>query len=253
MKRENFDVILLAAGYSTRLYPLTKNFPKHLLEIGGKPVITSIVEKLEGLNGVNRTYIVTNNRYFPHFVEWKRNLNTTLEIEILNDGTMSEEHRLGAIGDTYFVIKEKEIANPLMVVCADNLFDFQLNELVSYFRKKERDVISVSVVTDKTMLRHLGVVSLDEDNKIVLFKEKPEEPFSNLATNGIHLYTRETVAMIKEYLMQGNNPDQPGRFLEWLYPRKDVYGFISKGRIIDIGTSESLEKARKEFTFSSYS
>ncbi len=252
MEHENLDVILLAAGYSTRLYPLTRNFPKHLLEVGGKPVITNIVDKLENL-GVNRVYVVTNNRYFPHFAEWKQGLNTNLEIEILNNGTSSEEKRLGAIGDIYFVIKEKSIANPALVICGDNLFDFKLNKLVSYFREKNRDVVLLSEVADRDVLRHLGVVSLDEDNRITLFKEKPENPFSNLASSGIYLYTKETVAMIKKYLEQGNNPDQPGRFIEWLYPRKDVYGFVNKGRIIDIGTPETLEKARREFTFSSCS
>lgn len=253
MKKDKIDVILLAAGYSTRLYPLTENFPKPLLEVGGKPVITNIVEKLENLKELNKIYVVTNNRYFNHFTEWKKDLKTNLRIEILNDGTLSEKDKLGAIGDIYFTIKEKSITNPILMIGGDNLFDFQLNYIMSYFKEKGKDVVSVSKVEDKNKLRHLGVVNLDKNNKIIFFKEKPDNPFSNLATNCIHLYTEETVTMFKEYLMQGNNPDQPGRFLEWLYPKKEVYGFITNGKIIDIGTHETLEKARREFTFSSCS
>jgi len=130
------DVILLAAGYSTRLYPLTKNFPKPLLEVAGKPVITNIVEKLENLEDINKIYLVTNNRYFNHFAEWRKNLKTSLKIEILNDETLSEEDKLGAIGDIYFAIKEKSIKNPVLMIGGDNLFDFQLNDVISYFKEK---------------------------------------------------------------------------------------------------------------------
>lgn len=253
MKKENFDVILLAAGYSTRLYPLTKNFPKPLLEVGGKPVITNIVEKLESLEDIDKVYVVTNNRYFDHFTEWVDNLRTNLKIEILNDGTLSEADKLGAVGDIYFAIKEKQIRNPVMIICGDNLFDFELGNMYSYFLQKNMDVVSLCRIDDVSRLRQLGVVEVDNNNRIVHFKEKPDNPNSNLAANCIYLYTRETVAMFKEYLEQGNNPDQPGRFIEWLYPKKEVYGFINRGRIIDIGTHETLEKARKEFTFSSCS
>ncbi|MBS3151667.1 nucleotidyltransferase family protein [Candidatus Woesearchaeota archaeon] len=245
------DAILLAAGYSTRLYPLTKNFPKPLLDVGGKPVITNIIDKMENFRDLNKIYVVTNNRYLSHFNDWRKNLKTNLKIEIVNDGTLSEEDKLGAIGDIYFAIKEKSITNPVFMIGGDQLFDFQLNDIVTYFKEKNKDVISVCMIKDKNMLKHHGVVKLDKDNKIISFKEKPSNPFSNLAANCLHIYSEKTIAMLKEYLEQGNNPDQPGRFIEWLYPKKEVYGFISKGNIIDIGTPETLEKARKEFTFSS--
>lgn len=253
MKEKSLNVILLAAGYSTRLYPLTRNFPKPLLEVGGKPVITSIVEKLESLNEINNIYVITNNRYFNHFTEWMDNLRTNLDIEILNDGTLSEEDKLGAVGDIYFAIKEKKIRNPIMIAGGDNLFDFELGSMYSYFLQKNRDVVSLCRIDDVSRLRQLGVVEMDNNNRIIHFNEKPDNPNSNLAANCIYFYTRETIAMFKEYLEQGNNPDQPGRFIEWLYPRKEIYGFINNGRIIDIGTYETLEKARKEFTFSSCS
>ena len=235
-------VLILSAGYSTRLYPLTKNFPKPLLDINGKAVIDFIIEKLKGLD----VYVVTNNKYYNHFLEWKENLKTDLNIEIINDKTNSEEDKLGAIGDINFVINEKNIDEDLLIIGGDNLFDFELDNMLDYFKRRNKDVISVAFEEDKERLKQLCSVKL-EDSKIVFFEEKPSNPLGNLYSNCIYIYTKDTVKLIKEYLEKGNNPDQPGRFVQWLYSKKDVYGYLNKGRILDIGTKELLEEARKEF------
>ncbi len=250
MKNYKLDVILLAAGYSTRLYPLTRNFPKPLLEVAGKPIITNIIEKLENLEEIKNVYVVTNNRYYSHFIKWNEKLKTKLKIEIINDGTLHEQDKMGALGDIYFTINKKLIKGPLMIIGGDNLFDFQLSNIVSFFKEKNKDVVSVCKIEDQNRLRQLGVVKLDEKNKIIFFKEKPEIPLSNFVVNCMYIYTHDTVKRLKEYIEQKNNPDQTGRFVEWLYTRKEIYGFHNKGRIIDVGTTESLEEARKEFTFS---
>jgi len=239
--------ILLCAGYAKRLYPLTENFPKHLLEIEpNKPVINYIIEKLEKTE-IEKIYVVTNDKFYPHFQKWKDSLNTPLNIELLNNQTSSDEERLGAIGEMNFVIKEKQLQEPLLIIGADNLFDFNLKEIVNYFNKNNKDLTVLSEETDKEKLKQLCSVKIDNNNKIIFFEEKPENPSSNWFATCIYLYTKETIELIKKYLEEGNNPDQPGRFLQWLYPKKEVHGYKSSGTWFDIGTIEQLEKARKEF------
>ena len=135
----------------------------------------------------------------------------------------------------------------------DNLFDFSLENIFSYFKKLNQNVVSACEIKDKERLKHMGVAKLNKDNKILFLEEKPQNPQSTTAINCMYFYTKETVQLFKKYLEEGHNPDPPGGFLQWLYPKKEVYGFVNKGRIIDIGTHETLEKARKEFTSSSFS
>lgn len=241
------QAIILAAGYATRLYPLTKNFPKPLLEIAGKPVINSIIEKLEELP-IEKTYIITNSRYYPHFLAWQKQLKTKLNLEILDDKTSTEEAKLGAIADLSFVIEKKKINDSLLIIAGDNLFDFSLLPMYDYFKKTNKNLISLYATSTIEQLKKGGNVLLDSKNKITRFEEKPENPPpSSYRTGCLYFFNQETTSMIKQYLQEGNNPDQPGRFIQWLYTRKELHGFINKGKIIDIGTPETLEKARQEF------
>ena len=174
-----------------------------------------------------------------------------MDIEVISDGTSSEKDKLGAMGDVNFVIKEKSINGPLFIIGGDNLFDFGLHGIVNYFKEKNNDVVCTSEIKELSRLKNMGVAKLDKNNKIIFLEEKPENPPSKLAVSCMYLYTKETTSLIKKYLEEGNNPDNTGSFLQWLYPRKEVYAFINKGKIIDIGTPETLEKARKEFISSS--
>ena len=245
--RGKINVILLAAGYSTRLYPLTKNFPKPLLEVGGKSVITNILEKLEALKEISKIYVVTNNRYYNHFVEWKKSLKTKLKIEIINDGTLHEEDKLGAIGDINLVLNSKNINSDVLIIAGDNLFSSNLNTFYNYFKGKNENVIIIDELPTLEQARRHGVVDLDKDSKIISLIEKPENPKSKLIAHGIYLLKKKSINKIKEYLDEGNNPDAPGYFLQWLYKKDAVYGFKIDGKIFDIGTPETLEKARKDF------
>ena len=239
--------LILAAGYAVRLYPLTKNFPKPLLKINNKPIISYIVERLEELKEISTIYIVTNQRYFHHFESWKNQANTKIPIEIINDQTETEETKLGGIGDIVFTIKNKNTNDDLLIIAGDNIFDFSLQPMMRYFQQHKKDTISLVEKDNIEELKRGGIVTLDKNNKIIKFIEKPKHPPTNLYSNCLYIFTKDTVRLYQIYLEQGNNPDQPGRFVQWLYTRKEVHGFVNKGRIFDIGTHESLKRARKEF------
>ena len=239
------SAIILAAGYATRLYPLTENFPKPLLEIEkNKPVINYIVEKLEKTE-IKKVYVITNNKFFAHFQSWKNNLKTNLKIEIINDNTNSMEDKLGAIGDLNFAINKLKLQEPLMILGGDNLFDFELFPITEYFKKHDRDMTVLSEQKDLEKLKQASCIKINKNNKIIFFEEKPQNPVSSLLGVCIYIYKQDTIDLIKKYIEEGNNPDQPGRFLQWLYKKKEVRGYPTKEIWFDIGTLEQLEKARE--------
>ena len=239
--------IVLAAGYATRLYPLTKNKPKSLLGVGGKPIIEHIIKKLEEVNELDKIFIVTNNKFFEHFEKWLKNFKFTKKIKIINDKTKSNEERLGAIGDIEFAINREKINDDLLVIAGDNLFKLSLNDVVHLFKKKNSTVVALYDVKDKVLAKQYGIVAINENNKIIHFEEKPKKPKSTLASTGIYLFKRNTLKDIKEYIKKGYNTDKTGFFLEWFYKREGVYCFVSKKRWYDIGSFEQLEEARREY------
>ncbi|MBI2106130.1 nucleotidyltransferase family protein [Candidatus Woesearchaeota archaeon] len=242
--------LLLAAGYSTRLYPLTENFPKPLLDIAGKPVINYLVEKLEKLNELKEVYVITNSKFYNPFLSWRNSLKTSLKIEIIDDGTNNKDNRLGAIGDIQFVINKKKLDDDLLILGGDQLFKFYLNDFVDFFKKENKDVTMVIKERNKDLIKQSSCVVLDKNKKLIFFEEKPENPSSDLISRCIYIYKKDTLKLIEKYLEEKNNPDQPGRFVQWLYKKKEILGFISNNDIIDIGTHETLEKAKKVFTSS---
>jgi glucose-1-phosphate thymidylyltransferase len=233
--------IILAAGYATRLYPLTKNKPKPLLDVAGKPILEHILEKVWKVTDINEVFIVTNDRFYPCFIEWKKGYRFTGKIHIVNDGTTANENRLGAIADLQFTIDNAGIDDEIMVLAGDNLFDFELYCFVEFYRTKASDCITVHEVNDICRLKRTGVIEADEQWKVISFEEKPENPKTNLAVPPFYIYKKETLPLIKEYLIEGNNPDAPGNFIPWLIKKKDVYAFKFEGERYDIGTPESYE------------
>lgn len=241
------NAILLCAGYATRLYPLTKNFPKPLLEVDGKPVMNYTIEKLEELP-IDKAFIITNTRYYPHFLAWQKQLQTSIQTEIIDDGTSAEETKLGAIADLHLAIEKNHLEGPLLIIAGDNLFDFSLKPMHEYFQKTNKTTISV-MHADAEKLKKGGAALVDNTNKIIHLEEKPQHPPPGAKyANCLYVLDKETIPLISEYLRQGNNPDQPGSFIQWLYPRKEIHGFLNTGRIIDIGTPETLAAARASFT-----
>jgi len=241
------DAIILAAGYATRLQPLTLNTPKPLLNVAGKPIIEHIIRKLEKISTINRIYVVTNSKFENNFREWLKNFDARNPIEIVNDGTTSNEGRLGAFGDIHYVVVSKNIENDFIVVAGDNLFELSLDEVAIFFRKRQSNVIVLHDVKDIELAKHYGVVEVDGRNVVTNFEEKPLSPKSTLASTGIYLFPRKTIDLIKKYISQGNNPDKTGNFIEWLHKRDAVHSYITEKKWFDIGSFEQLEKANKYY------
>lgn len=235
--------ILLAAGYATRLYPLTENMPKALLKLGDKTILDMVTDKIDEVGEVESIYIVTNDKFYNHFVEWSKGYKGPKSIKVLNDHTTNNDNRLGAIGDLKYVIDTEEIDDEILVMASDNIFDFSLNDFTAMYRGKNADMICAHTIENKEDLHSMGVVELDADGRVKSFEEKPQDPKSDLGVPPFYLYKRETLPLVDEYLKEGNNPDAPGHFIPWLISKNDVYAYVFDAVRIDIGTPESYYDA----------
>jgi glucose-1-phosphate thymidylyltransferase len=233
--------LILAAGYATRLRPLTDTWAKELLPVGGRPIIDSIVAGIDEVADIDEVHVVTNETKAPAFVRWAEGR----EITVHDDGTSSNDDRLGAVGDLRFVIERAAIDDDLLVIAGDNLFDFSLVELVAFWRGKgaRASALAVRDVGSVDLARRYGIVALDADDRVVEFVEKPEDPPSTLAATATYLFSREHVRLVGPYLDAGQPHDQPGRYVAWLQEREPVYGWQFEGGWYDIGDHEQLLEA----------
>ena len=245
------NALILAAGYATRLYPLTLNKAKPLLEVGGKPIIEWLFDNLAPVPGLRTVYIVTNDKFAGDFQNWAnryQNRNPQMKIKIINDGSKSDDDKLGAIGDINLVMtREKLTDDDLLVIAGDNLFEQPLTEFVNA-AKRSQATVAVHDVGNLEAMKKYGTVTVDKNGVITNFEEKPEKPKSTLAAVALYCYSRDLLPLFRTYLAAGNNPDQPGLFLQWLYTRKAVNTFEIKGRWLDIGSKETLANADKIFS-----
>ncbi|WP_208586100.1 nucleotidyltransferase family protein [Gracilibacillus suaedae] len=239
--------MILAAGYATRLYPLTKNKAKPLLEVAGKPILNHIIEKVEKVDAIDEVYIVTNEKFTPSFQDWARSYSGDKEIIVVNDHTTTNDNRLGAIADIQYVLDQHGITEDLMVLAGDNLFDFELVDFVHFYQEVNADSITAHQLDDLEEMKQTGIVEVDAAGLVTSFEEKPKAPKSNLAVPPFYLYKAETLPLFKQYLAEGNNPDAPGNFIPWLIQQKPVYAFTFDGLRYDIGTIESYNKVQELF------
>ena len=237
--------LILAAGYATRLYPLTLTTPKQLLDVGDRPMLEWVLDRLESLDGLDGIYLVTNAKFAPAFSDWAAGYSGS-PVTVLDDGTTSDDDRLGAIGDIGFVLDREGIDDDLIVIAGDNLFTGDIDGFVAEGRRRKAPVLAVYDVGDPELMRHYNTTETDADGRITYFEEKPANATSTLAGIALYWYPRAALALIRTYLHEGNNPDQPGRLIEWLYPRTPVYVWRLPGEWHDIGTPSSSTKHARD-------
>lgn len=242
-------ILLLAAGYATRLYPLTLNTPKPLLAVAGKTVLGYIFDLIEPLTVVDEIFIVTNKKFYQDFKDWKKGFKSSKKIIIIDDGTTSNKTRLGATGDIEFVVERRNIEDDLLVLAGDNLFKADLSVFTNFCASKKPSItIGLYDIKNLLLAKNYGIVSIDKNNQIIDFKEKPANPPSTLAAMCLYFFPKERLDIMKEYRQTDTAKDAPGYFLEWLYKKESVFGYVFKDKKwFDIGDKKSLEEADKEF------
>ena len=237
--------LLLAGGYATRLRPLTDRVAKPLLPVGGRPMVDWIVDRITEAGVADEMHLVTNAVYAADFEEW----GATRGVTVWNDGTTSNEDRLGAIGDIRFAVDRGRLAgDDLLAIAADNLFEFSLADYIAFWRGKGGgSALAVHELSDPSLASLYGIVELAPDGRVTGMQEKPEHPRTNLASTATYLFAEAHLALIDRYLEQGNPPDPPGRFLTWLCEREPVYGFRFQEPWLDIGDRAQLLEADNRY------
>jgi glucose-1-phosphate thymidylyltransferase len=235
--------LLLAAGYATRLYPLTKDTPKPLLQVGNKKIIDHIIDKINNISEIDEIFVVTNNKFYHHFLDWAFQ-NGNQKLRIINDGTFTNEDRLGAVGDINFVVKLEEINEDLLVIAGDNLFGFELNNFVNFFKEKNSSIVAFYDLKDKELVKGKFGVGLINNEKVINFEEKPIEPKSALAATACYLFKKEDINFAQELIDEGKG-DCPGNLPAKLVEKSILHGYVFTNYWFDIGSHDGLDQARK--------
>lgn len=239
--------LILAAGYATRLYPLTRNFPKPLLKVGDKTILDWLVDDIEGAGRVDEYVIISNHRYAEHFAAWVREKRMNTPITVLDDGTESNETRLGAVKDIQFAIEKLELDDDLLVIAGDNVLDFSLTRFIEYFDRKRCSCVMRYAEPDAERLKKCGVVELGEAEQIRSMEEKPAQPKSKWCVPPFYLYTRADSGRVAEAIRAGCPTDAPGSFVAYLSRRSRVCAMEMPGKRYDIGNLQSYEQVQQTY------
>lgn len=240
--------ILLAAGYATRLYPLTENFPKPLLKIGNSTILDRLIDDI-GADGDVDFIVVTNHRFFDIVKDWAGTRADADKITVLDDGTENNETRLGAVRDIAFAIEKLSLSEDLLVLAGDNLVDFSMRDFVAYAKERGTSCIMRHYEEELFRLQRTGVIAIDEDDRVLMMQEKPKDPVSHWAVPPFYYYVKSDAEKIVQAVREGIcGVDAPGDFIAWLCGVSPVHAFLMKGHRFDIGTLESYEEAKKRFS-----
>jgi len=229
--------VVLAAGYATRLYPITENFPKPLLDIKGVSILDRLISDTDKIDEIDEHIIVSNNKYLPHFEKWAEASNYKKNISIIDDGSSKNENRLGAVKDLLLAIEKKQLYNDnLLVIAADNVLTFSFRGFVDYFKEKQTSLIMTYYEPEFTSLQRSGVISFNEEYRVLEMQEKPLEPKSNYAVPPFYIYKRSDVQFIRECVYEGCNTDAPGNLTVKMLSKTIIHAWQMPGKRYDIGT-----------------
>lgn len=237
--------LILAAGYATRLYPLTENFPKPLLTVQGKTILDWLIDDIDTLGAVDEYVVISNHKFAHHFDAWAA--KKTQKITVVDDGTSSNETRLGAVRDIQFAIDQLGLDDDMLVIAGDNLLDFSLTKFISYAKAKQTSCIMRYYEASEQKLTKCGVVEIDENDKILGMEEKPAAPKSHWCCPPFYFYTKADAKLVKKGIKAGCGVDAPGSYIAWLCGETPVHAMEMPGKRYDIGNLESYEKVQKEY------
>lgn len=237
--------LILAAGYATRLYPLTENFPKPLLEVGGKTILDWLVDDIDTADMVDEYVVISNHKYASHFESWAK--TKKMKVTVVDDGTSSNETRLGAVKDIQFAMDALGLDDDMLVIAGDNVLSFSLTEFIRYARQKQTSCIMRYYEDSEKKLTKCGVVQIDENDRILGMEEKPASPKSHWCCPPFYYYTREDASLVAKGIEAGCGTDAPGSYIAWLCTQTPVHAMEMPGKRFDVGNLESYEKIKKEY------
>jgi glucose-1-phosphate thymidylyltransferase len=244
-------LIILAAGYATRLYPLTVDKPKPLLEVAGKPMIEHVLASLQSVPQIDCIYVVTNAKFAGHFERWAEGYSSgtgSTPISVVDDGTTDDSNKRGAIGDLHLVLTGEGLDDDVIVVAGDNLFDSGLEGFAEFCLQRAAPTVGVYDVGDLEEIKKYNNIGTDAEGRIISFEEKPSKPVGTTTAIALYFYPKSALPLIRQYIEEGNKPDQPGRLVQWMYTRMPFYTWRVPGTWYDIGSKETLAEADRVFS-----
>lgn len=237
--------LILAAGYATRLYPLTENFPKPLLKVGEKTILDWLIDDIDTLGLVDEYVVISNHKYAHHFDEWAA--EKVQKITVVDDGTSTNETRLGAVKDIQFAIDQLNIDDDMLVIAGDNVLDFSLTKFIKYAKEKNTSCIMRYYEESDVKLTKCGVVEIDDSDRIISMEEKPRQPKSHWCCPPFYYYTKEDARLVQKGIDSGCGTDAPGSYIAWLCSQTPVYAMEMPGSRYDIGNLESYQKVQEDY------
>ena len=237
--------LILAAGYATRLYPLTENFPKPLLAVGEKTILDWLVDDIDTAELVDEYVVISNHKYAHHFENWARTKQQ--KITVVDDGTESNETRLGAVKDIQFAIEQLSLEGDMLVIAGDNVLDFSLTGFMAYAKEKGTSCIMRYYESSEQKLTKCGVVQIDEQDRVVDMTEKPAQPKSHWCCPPFYYYTAEDAKLVPAGIAAGCGTDAPGSYIAWLCGQRTVHAMEMPGSRYDIGNLESYRKVQETY------
>lgn len=237
--------LILAAGYATRLYPLTENFPKPLLTVGEKTILDWLVDDIDTSGVVDEYIVISNHKFAHHFEEWAHAKKP--KVTVVDDGTSTNETRLGAVKDIQYAIDKLALDDDMLVIAGDNVLDFSLTGFITYARAKQTSCIMRYYEADEKKLLKCGVVTIDEEDKVLQMTEKSPTPATHWCCPPFYFYTRKDAGLVQKGIDSGCGIDAPGSYIAWLCTQTTIHAMEMPGKRYDIGNLESYEKVKREY------